>query len=180
MKYKQYLKTILNNKSVPEKAKLLQAKINTNSITSTDFSQINELDELLTSGMLKAERMITRYGLQYPWSPALAIAIIQLSIWKLIKSELKTKTSRVTKVQQITTRLHNLDNQYPSSIIPYKYNTMNTINKHIRNLTNTLNATKQKLTLTTGCISKRNNNRGEDDNHRHDTYLSNLLLIEHQ
>ena len=58
LKYKQYLKTIINHKYVLEKAKFLQAKINTNSITFTDLSQINELNELLTSGMLKAERII--------------------------------------------------------------------------------------------------------------------------
>ena len=120
MKYKQHLKTTLNNKSILEEAKLIQAKINSNSNTSVDFYQINELDILLTSGMLKAERMIVRYGLRYPWSPALAIFILHLSIWKLIKSELKTKTSKVTKLQQITIRLHNIDNQHPSTIIPYK------------------------------------------------------------
>ena len=60
--------------------------------------------------MLNAERMIIRPGLQYPWSYALAVAILQLSIWKLIKSELKTKTSRETILHQITSRLHNLDN----------------------------------------------------------------------
>ena len=94
MKYKQHLKAIVTKKIVLEKATLLQAKLNTNSITSNDFKQINELDALLTSGMLKAERMIVGAGIQYPWSPALAIAFLQLSIWKLIKSKLKTKTSR--------------------------------------------------------------------------------------
>ena len=77
---KQHLKSILNNKSVLEKAKLLQTKLTTNSIIPNDFHQINELNEMLTSGMLKAERMVTRYGLQYPWSRALAIAIRHLSI----------------------------------------------------------------------------------------------------
>ena len=89
MKYKQYLKYIIITKHVIEKAKILQSKLNTNSITSNDFTKINELDNLLTSIMLKAERMIVRVGLQYTWSQALAIAILQLSIWKLIKSELK-------------------------------------------------------------------------------------------
>ena len=90
MKYKQHLKHIVINKHVIEKAKILQAKLNTNSITSNDFTKMNELYNLLTSGMLKAERMIVRVGLQYPWSPTLAIAILQLSIWKLIKSEKNT------------------------------------------------------------------------------------------
>ena len=93
--------------------------------------------------MLKAENMIKIFGLQYPWSPTLAIAILHLSIWKLIKSELKTKTSGTTKLQQITTRLHNLDKQHPSSIILYKHDTIKTINRHITTIIKTLKTTKK-------------------------------------
>ena len=181
MKYKQHLKTIFTNKFFIEKATLLQAKLNTNYFISTDFSQINELDALLTSGMLKAERMIARYGLQHPWSPALVIAILKLSIWKLIKSELKTKTSRETKLQQITLRLHNLDNQYPSSIIPYKHNNMKSINKKIKTLTSTLKTTqKNSRLLRDAFLKERIIKTNIDDNHNNAIYLSNLLLIEHQ
>ena len=63
VKYKQHLKHIVISKLVIEKAKILQAKLNTNSITPNDFTKINELDNLLTSGMLKAKRMIVRVGL---------------------------------------------------------------------------------------------------------------------
>ena len=150
---------MLLKKLVLEKSTFLQTKLNTNSITSNDFKQINEIDALLTSGMLKAERMIVRAGLQYPWLPALAIVIPQLSIWKLIKSELKTKNSRETKLQQITSCLHNLDNQYPSYIIPYKQNNMKSINKKIKTLTKKFNDYKKELTRTTGFISKRTNYR---------------------
>ena len=65
---------------------------------------------------------------------AIPMALCPYHRRKLIKSELKTKTSR-TKKQQITTRLHHLDKQYPSSIIPYKHTNMKTINKHIKTLT---------------------------------------------
>ena len=63
MKYKQHLKHIVINKLVIGKSSILQAKLNTNSITPNDFIQIIELDNMLTSGMLKAERMIIRVGL---------------------------------------------------------------------------------------------------------------------
>ena len=69
MKYKQHLKAIVTKKIVLEKATLLQAKLNTNSITSNDFKQINELDALLTSGMLKTEHMLVITDLQYPLFP---------------------------------------------------------------------------------------------------------------
>ena len=143
VKYKQHLQNIVSNKLVVEKAKLLQEKLNTNSITSNDFKQINDLDNILTLEMLKIERMIIRDGLQFPWSPALAIAILQLSIWRLIMSELKIKTSRQTKLQQLTTRLHNLDSQYPSSLIPYTNNNMKAINKKIKTFTTNLKTIKK-------------------------------------
>ena len=63
--------------------------------------------------MIKAERMITKYDTQFPWSPILAKVVLNLSIWKLIKSESKTKTSRASKLQHLTSRLHKLDNNYP-------------------------------------------------------------------
>ena len=63
VKYKQHLKSIFNIKSVLDKVKLLQTKVTNNLISSNDFPQINGLDELLTSGMLKVEHMITRFGL---------------------------------------------------------------------------------------------------------------------
>ena len=56
--------------------------------------------------MIKAERMIKKYDPQFPWSPKLAISILKTSIWKLVQSELKTNTSRDTKLQNLTTRLH--------------------------------------------------------------------------
>ena len=68
-------------------------KIN-NTITSKDYVLINKLNVLLTTCMIKVERMIKKYGPQFPWSPTLVISIIELDILKLIKSTLKTNNSR--------------------------------------------------------------------------------------
>ena len=81
--------------------------------------------------MIKAERMITKYGPQFPWSPKLAIAIIELAIWKLIKSALKTKTSRDTKINKLRSRLQSLYTTYSTHIINHKRKNMKVINKHI-------------------------------------------------
>ena len=131
--------------------------------------------------MLKAERMIVRDGLQFPWSPALAIAILQLSIWRLIKSELKTKTSRQTKLQQLTTRLHNLDSQYPCSLITYTTNNMKAINKKIKTFTTNLKTIKKNSrVLRDDFLKERIIEAKLDNNQKHVNYLSNLLIIEHQ
>ena len=164
-----------------KKQKSFQSKLNTNSITSNDFTKMNELYNLLTSGMLKAERMIVRIGLQYLRSPALAISILQLSIWKLIKLELKTNTSKQTKLQQIITRLHNLDTQYPSTLIPYKHNNIKSINKKIKTSTNTLKTIKKNSRVLRDAFpTERIIEAKLDDNQKHVTYLTNLLLIKHQ
>ena len=109
---------------------IFQKKFN-NTITSNDHVIINKLDVLLTKGMIKVERMIKKYGLQFPWSPTLAISIIELTIWKLIKSVLTTNTSRDTKIQKITNRLHKLDNSYTTNITNYELKIMKIINKDI-------------------------------------------------
>ena len=68
---------------------IFRKKIN-NTITSNDHVIINKLDVLLMKGIIEAsERMIKKYGPQFPWSPTLTISIIELTIWKLIKSALK-------------------------------------------------------------------------------------------
>ena len=63
-------------------------------------------------------------------SPILVISIIELAIWKLIKEALK-KSSRDTKIHQLTTRLRNLDNSYNTNTINHERTHMKIINKHI-------------------------------------------------
>ena len=59
--------------------------------------------------------------------------MLDLSIWKLIKSELKTKSSRASKLQQLTYPLHQIDNKYPKHISTYKRQNMKLINKKLLN-----------------------------------------------
>ena len=82
IRYKQHLKRITTEKYLLAKSKKIQDKLNNNKITHQDFTSINEFDELLTFGMIKAERIITRFGSQLPQSPTLAIAILNLSVQK--------------------------------------------------------------------------------------------------
>ena len=91
------------------------------------------------------------------------------------------KTFTRIKLQQITSRLHNLDNQYPYFIIPYKQNNMKSINKKIKTLTNTLKTTKKNsCELRDVFLKERIIEAKLDDNHKHVIYFTNLLLIEHQ
>ena len=105
LNYKRHLQRFVVNHQIIEQATEIKKKLVNKSITSKDHITINKLDALLIKGMIKAERMKTKYGPQFPWSPKLAIAIMELAIWKLIKSALKTKTSRDTKITKLKSRL---------------------------------------------------------------------------
>ena len=85
--------------------------------------------------MVKAERMIKKFNPQFPWSLILVTANLELSIWKLIKSELKTTTFHANKPQQLTSRLHHLDNIYPEQIPTHERQNMNLINNKLKNET---------------------------------------------
>ena len=92
--------------------------------------------------MIKSERMIKKYGPHFPWSPILTTAIQDLSIWKLIKSKLKTETSRTSKLQQLTSPLHKIDNKYPKHISTYERQNIKLINKNISTSNNKLKEIK--------------------------------------
>ena len=109
---------------------LIYKKIINKTFTSNDYVIIYKLYVLLKKGMIKTEQMIKKYGYQFPWSPILAISIIELAIWKIIKSALKTNTSKDTNIHQLTTRLHNLDNSYTTNTINHERTSMKIINKH--------------------------------------------------
>ena len=143
LNYKRHLQRFVVNHQILEQATKIQKKLVNKSITSKDHITINKLDALLTKGMIKAERMMTKYGPQFPWSPKLAIAIIELAIWKLIKSALKTKTSRDTKITKLTSRPQSLYTTYPTHITNHERTNMKIINKHITQASQSLKKIKK-------------------------------------
>ena len=58
------------------------------------MNSINNLDENMTKGMLKAEQQIKLRSNLHPWSPTLANSILKFHLWKLIMSEIKNKTKK--------------------------------------------------------------------------------------
>ena len=181
LSYKRHLKKFVVHHKIIEQATAIQKKLVNKSITPKDHIIINKLDVLLTKGMNKAERMITKYGPQFPWSPKLAIAIIELAIWKLIKSALKTKTSRDIKIIKLTSRLQSLDTTYSSHIINHERTNMKIINKNITQASQSLKKIqKNSRTIREDYLKEKVQEAKIDSNKKHYQYLSNLILIEHQ
>ena len=180
IKYKHHLKYYVVTHQIIGKTTDLQKKL-TKLLLPTIMQIINELDVLLTKGMIKAERMIKKYGLQFLLSSILAISIIELAIWKLINSELKGNTSRDTKIHQLTTRLHNLDNSYTTKKIKYERTHMKIINKHIKKASKNLKKIQKKsYNIREDYLKEKLQETKIDGNKKNVTYLSNLILTEYQ
>ena len=67
--------------------------------------EINDLDDLITKGMIASENKILKRQNQYLWSPKLEKAILEVSLWKIITSEIKNDISKEMHIQQIIGQL---------------------------------------------------------------------------
>ena len=56
------LRNYVTEHNIIKQAAVLPKELLNNNITHEDYNSINELNELLTKGMIKAEKMITKYG----------------------------------------------------------------------------------------------------------------------
>lgn len=87
------------------------------------------------------------------------------------------KTSRKIKSQQLTSRLHNLDNNYPSSIDSYERYNMKTINKNIKPSYKQLRNTLKNHDQCKTSFKTKNTRSNLDHNSKYVKYLSNLIRI---
>ena len=69
------------------------------------MKEINDLDELITKGMLASEEKIKKRQNHYPLSPTLEKSILEVSLWKLIISKIKNDVSKETQIQMIIYQL---------------------------------------------------------------------------
>ena len=83
----------------------LNDKLLKGTLTSEDMKEINDLDDLITKGMLVSESKINTRQNQYTLSPTLKKVILEVSLWKLIISELKNDVSKERQIQRIINQL---------------------------------------------------------------------------
>ena len=69
------------------------------------MKEINDLDDLITKGMLASEGKIRKYLNHYPWYPILEQVILEVNLWKLIISEIKNEVSKEIQIQRIISQL---------------------------------------------------------------------------
>ena len=73
--------------------------------TPDDMKEINDLNDLITKGMLASEGKIKKRQNHYPCFPILEQTIFEVSLWKLIISEIKNEVSKEMKIQRIISQL---------------------------------------------------------------------------
>ena len=65
------------------------------------MNEVNEIDEIITKGMLLAEKSIRFHRSNHPWSPTLTKAILDVQFWKTkISIVLNKKLRKKEKIEK--------------------------------------------------------------------------------
>ena len=67
--------------------------------------EVDEIDEIITKGMLQAEKSIRFHRSNHPWSSILAKAIFDVQLWKITLSNILNKQPRQKSIDNIITRM---------------------------------------------------------------------------
>ena len=92
--YKAYLREFTTTHKIFDRINKLNHKLSKAQLILDDMKEVNDLDDLITKGMITSENKILKRQNQYPWSPTLEQAIMGVSLWKIIKSEINNEVSK--------------------------------------------------------------------------------------
>ena len=98
--YKEHLREFTTTHKIFDCIDAIKNKLEKDMLLIGDIKEINDLDALITKGMLASEKKIRKRQNQHPWSPTLEQAILEVSIWKLITSEIKNTVSKDMQIQR--------------------------------------------------------------------------------
>ena len=84
----------------------IQTKIDNTSFNESDMIHVNEIDTIITQCMLKAEQKLKNSSHSHPWYPTLAVAIMELRLWKLITSSIYTTHHNSSRIDAVQARMH--------------------------------------------------------------------------
>ena len=65
------------------------------------MTEVNDIDDILTKGMLLAERSIRFHRGNHPWLPPLARALLDIQFWKITFSSIRNKKTRQRAIDSI-------------------------------------------------------------------------------
>ena len=105
VKYKEHVREFTTTHHIFDCINNLKHKLSKEQLKIDDMIEINDLDDLITKGMIASENKILKRQNQYPSSPTLEQAILEVSLWKLIKSEINNEVSKEMQIQRIMGQL---------------------------------------------------------------------------
>ena len=111
--YKTHLSKHILKHSIINQVNTIQDKIESKTLNSSDQQYLNEIDQLITKGMLFSEYKIKFPKFTHPWSPILAVAILSVSIFKLYLSSVKNTVIKTTIIDRLYDKLLSYDTPNP-------------------------------------------------------------------
>ena len=99
--YKEHLRDFTTSNRIFDRIDTIKSKLVKDTLRVEDMKEINDLDALITKGMIASENKTRKRQNQYPWSPTLEQAILEVSFWKLTTSEIKNEVSKEMQIQRI-------------------------------------------------------------------------------
>ena len=107
--YKTNLSKYILKHNIINQVNTIQDKIESKTLNSSDQQYLNEIDQLITKGMLFSEYKIKFPKFTHPWSPILAVAILSVSIFKLYLSSVKNTVIKTTIIDRLYDKLLSYD-----------------------------------------------------------------------
>ena len=120
----------MKKRKITSTAKDMQHKLNDRIFSHQDMIQINNTDNILTKGMIKAEKTLKVDLHNSPWSIPLSNRIKFLSHWRLAISQLLIKVFHIVRLQKKATQLP-LSYDVPISTVTEAYAKRRTARKKL-------------------------------------------------
>ena len=118
--YKTRLLNYIITNDIMSQTNKIQTKIDSNTLTIANMPEVYEIDEIITKGMLLAEKSIRFHRSNQPWSPILARAILDVQLWKITLSIILNKQSRQKAIDNIINRMTHY-NHFPEKKSLHKH-----------------------------------------------------------
>ena len=103
--YKKHLMDFTTTYKIFDRTNNLNDKLLKDKLTLDDMKEISNQDDLITKNMLASEGKIKKRQNNYLWSPIPEQAILEVSLWMLIISEIKNEVSKEMQIQRIISQL---------------------------------------------------------------------------
>ena len=98
--FKQNLIKFIQHHNIFHRANSFQKILKNTLLNQKNMKNTNDMDALITSGMLMSERKKKTRLNHCPWSPTLEATILEVNLWKIIISDIENDVSKKYKFKE--------------------------------------------------------------------------------